>query len=90
MPFALRVLIAFAIGGVILFVGYRFLRAIGAGAGQAHEEEPEDVGDLDVFFVCAECGTEYKVTRLGELTVPRHCGEPMEVVRRPVQHPELN
>ena len=34
----------------------------------------EGVEDLDVFFVCSECGTEYQVTRLGEVQVPRHCG----------------
>jgi hypothetical protein len=32
--------------------------------------------------VCRECGTEFRVTRLGELQIPRHCGEPMQVVRR--------
>jgi hypothetical protein len=36
-----------------------------------------------VFLVCRECGTEFRVTRLGELQIPRHCGEPMQVVRRP-------
>ncbi len=46
-------------------------------------EEPEDVEDLDVFLVCGECGTELKVARLGELQIPRHCGEKMQVVRRP-------
>ena len=45
--------------------------------------EPEDVDDLDVYLVCDECGTELKVSRLGELQVPRHCGEKMQVVRRP-------
>ena len=25
---------------------------------------------------------EFRVTRIGELQIPRHCGEPMEVVRR--------
>ena len=34
-------------------------------------------------LVCRECGTEFQVTRLGELQIPRHCGEPMDVVRRP-------
>jgi len=36
------------------------------------------------FLVCGECGTEFRVTRLGELQIPRHCGETMQVVRRPV------
>jgi len=41
------------------------------------------VADLEVFFVCGECGTEYQVTKVGELSVPRHCGEPMQAERRP-------
>jgi hypothetical protein len=45
-------------------------------------DQPEDVDDLDVFLVCGECGTELKVSRLGELQIPRHCGEKMQVVRR--------
>jgi hypothetical protein len=43
---------------------------------------PEDVEGLDVYLVCGECGTEFKVSRLGELQIPRHCGEKMQVVRR--------
>jgi hypothetical protein len=46
-------------------------------------DEPEDVDDLDVYLVCGECGTELKISRLGELQIPRHCGERMHVVRRP-------
>ena len=38
-------------------------------------------------YVCGECGTEFQVTRLGEVQVPRHCGEPMQVVRRPRAEP---
>ena len=66
----------------ILFVGVSFLRGL-SGAAPVETIEPEDVANLDVFFVCAECGTEYQVTRIGEIQVPRHCGEPMTVVRRP-------
>ena len=72
---------------VLLFVaiasfGRSFLR--GMDNTQPKEKVvPEDIEDLDVFFVCRECGTEYQVTRLGEVQVPRHCGEPMSVVRRP-------
>jgi hypothetical protein len=72
---------------VIAFVGIQVLRAV-SGAGRDVDPrpagaEPEDVADLDVYFVCRECGTEFAVTRLGEAQVPRHCGERMEVVRRP-------
>ncbi|MGE5225789.1 MAG: hypothetical protein ACM3OO_02835 [Planctomycetaceae bacterium] len=44
--------------------------------------EPEDVEALDVYLVCGECGTEFRVSKLGELQIPRHCGEKMQVVRR--------
>ena len=38
--------------------------------------------ELQVYLVCGECGTEFKVSRLGELQIPRHGGEKMQVVRR--------
>jgi hypothetical protein len=81
-------------GALVLFLviaaaGGSFLRGI-ARARPKDRMEPEDVAELDVFFVCVECGTEYQVTRLGEVQVPRHCGEPMRVVRRPRQEPLNN
>jgi hypothetical protein len=71
---------------VIVGIGIQVLRAMGGAAQprRTREDEPEDVVSLAVFLVCRECGTEFQVTRLGEVQVPRHCGEPMEVVRRPV------
>ena len=80
--FWIQFIIALALFVVIAFVGLVVLRAI-ARTGRTERVDPEDVADLDVFFVCNECGTEFKVTRLGEIQVPRHCGEPMSVVRRP-------
>lgn len=65
----------------ILWVGLVALRAT-SGGGPRERPEVEDVDDLDVYLVCAECGTEFRVTRLGEIQVPRHCGEPMLVERR--------
>ena len=66
----------------IVLVGLSLVRGLTTRA--PHEKiEPEDVAELEVFFVCGECGTEFQVTRLGEIQVPRHCGEPMQVVRRP-------
>jgi hypothetical protein len=78
------VLSAVLIGLVIAWLGFTALRAAsGVGAPPRRTAEAEDVEALEVFLVCRECGTEFQVTRLGELQVPRHCGEPMEVVRRP-------
>jgi hypothetical protein len=78
---ALMLVSALAIGGAIAWLGITALRAA-SGPGPRHTPEVEDVEDLEVFFVCRECGTEFRVTRLGELQIPRHCGEPMEVVSR--------
>ncbi len=83
----LRWLVAVAIFLVIVFVGVSTLRGFGGAVPRREQMEPEDVEELDVLFVCGECGTEFRVTRLGEVQVPRHCGEPMQVVRRPRANP---
>jgi hypothetical protein len=82
VPTWLVVLTAIVVGLLIWRVGIGALRSITRGAGR-ERPEVEDVEELDVFLVCGECGTEFRVTRLGELQIPRHCGEPMQVVRRP-------
>jgi hypothetical protein len=83
LPPWLLVTTAALIGAAIWIVGMKMVRAFSSSPEQ--QPEPEDVADLDVFFVCAECGTEFRVTRLGELQVPRHCGEKMQVVQRPAE-----
>jgi hypothetical protein len=82
----LQWLVAVVLFLAILLVGFWFLRAVTVPR-RVERIEPEDVAALDVYFVCAECGTEFQVTRLGEIQVPRHCGEPMAVVRRPAGRP---
>jgi hypothetical protein len=68
---------------VIWRVGIATLRSISSPPStEPAPAEPEDVEDLDVFLVCGECGTELKVAKLGELQIPRHCGEKMQVVQR--------
>jgi hypothetical protein len=79
-------LVAAGLFAVIAGAGLSFLRGVGR-AMPRERIDPEDVEALDVFFVCGECGTEYRVTRLGEAQIPRHCGEPMTVVRRPRSEP---
>ena len=73
--------------GVLMAVaiGWLGILAVRAASGGPPRERPdvEDVEELEVYLVCRECGTEFRVTRLGELQVPRHCGEPMVVERRP-------
>ena len=75
-------IVAVAFGILLLLGGLWAFRSIGRNRPPDQRIDPEDVGDLDVYFVCTECGTEYRVERLGELQVPRHCGEPMRVERR--------
>jgi hypothetical protein len=78
------VLTAVLIGAVIAWLGVTALRAaFGTGKVDRAAPEIEDVEELDVYLVCRECGTELRVTRIGELQIPRHCGEPMEVLHRP-------
>jgi hypothetical protein len=90
----LRILVAVLIGLGIGWIGLKALRAVGGPSPRerVRPEASEDVTDLAVFFVCRECGTELQVTRLGEVQVPRHCGEPMQVVQRPYKgsNPSLN
>jgi hypothetical protein len=64
-------------------VGTGMLRSVSGSGIDRTKPDVEDVEELEVFLVCDECGTELHVTRLGELQIPRHCGEPMQVVRRP-------
>ncbi|HYY07015.1 MAG TPA: hypothetical protein VFA25_00280 [Actinomycetota bacterium] len=85
MPRWIVVSTAVLVGFLIWRIGVAMLRSLTV---VPHDDEtpppdqPEDVEDLDVFLVCGECGTELKVSRLGELQIPRHCGEKMQVVRR--------
>jgi len=82
-------LVAIPIGLLVFLFGVRALLRAGRSPPR-FEGPPEEVGELDVFFVCAECGTEFRVEKLGELQVPRHCGERMLVERRARSAPELN
>lgn len=88
MPTWVVVLIALLAALVIWRVGIAMIRSLtvlpapGAESDEPAPPVPEDVDDLDVYLVCGECGTELKVSRLGELQIPRHCGEKMLVVRR--------
>ena len=78
------ILSAIAVGLVIWRIGIASIRSLAPSPDAPKGPiEIEDVDDLDVFLLCEECGTEFKVSRLGELQIPRHCGEKMQVVRHP-------
>jgi hypothetical protein len=89
MPTWVVVLTALLGAFVIWRVGIAMLRSLtmtnppGSVSAEPAPDEPEDVDDLGVYLVCDECGTELRISRLGELQIPRHCGEKMQVVRRP-------
>jgi hypothetical protein len=83
LEWVFRIGVAILLFLLILRVGSSMLRSAASGGGLETDIEPEDVENLDVYFVCVECGTEFKVTQLGKVQVPRHCAEPMKVVRRP-------
>ncbi|MGH2680949.1 MAG: hypothetical protein ACRDG8_10795 [Actinomycetota bacterium] len=88
MPTWIVVATALIAAFVIWRVGIAMLRSLTmtsptSASGEPAPAEPEDVDDLGVYLVCGECGTELKVSRLGELQIPRHCGEKMQVERRP-------
>ena len=84
MPTWVVVLSAAVLAFAIWRIGIAMIRSITVGGPAPigdQPSEPEDVDALDVYLVCGECGTELKVSRLGELQIPRHCGERMQVVR---------
>jgi hypothetical protein len=88
MPTWLVWITALILGYVIWRIGIAMIRGLGGPPPGVLDDappppEPEDVEDLAVSLVCGECGTELRVTKLGELQIPRHCGEKMQVVRRP-------
>jgi hypothetical protein len=84
VPDWLLVVTAVLIGALIWRIGIASFRVFSPDPDvERPPSEAEDVEALDVYFVCGECGTELKVSRLGEMQVPRHCGEKMQVERRP-------
>ncbi len=81
---AVRVLVAILMGAALLWSGMKALRVASAMPGSKGPGDLEGTGAEDVYLVCGECGTEFRVEKVGEGGVPRHCGERMRVVRRPV------
>lgn len=76
--------------GVVLFfaIVYWGLRASYSAVSYEPEPEATDVSDLDLKYVCTMCGLELKVEVAAREKAPKHCGEPMQLVRsgRPPLH----
>lgn len=81
----MRLLFAIMLALAIAGLGIWMLSAIGRNRDAVQDAPLEDVDPLDVYFVCGECGTEFRVEKLGELQIPRHCGEAMLVEQRPAR-----
>jgi hypothetical protein len=77
MDAVFRVLIALAIGVVILRLGLWGVRLL-AMPGPT-EPDPDDVVEVERTFVCRVCGMQLTVTYAQDMDVepPRHCREEM-------------
>lgn len=76
----MAVLIAVAMGVVILAVGIWMIRLLAMPTPP--EPDPDDVVQIDIDYRCTVCGLRLTVThaRDSELEAPKHCREEMEVV----------
>lgn len=73
-----RAAVAVALFFGILIVGTRYLDSLMRAPA---EPEISDVSGYGLRYVCSVCGLELKVEKAAKDTAPRHCTEPMELVR---------
>ncbi len=83
MHVLVRVLIALAMGLAIYRLGMGALRSASSPVARRGAGDLKDPGGGSTYLVCEGCGTEFRVTKVGEGQVPRHCGEKMRVEHRP-------
>jgi hypothetical protein len=74
-----------AIVGVLVFLllvafSVRYLKSL---ATPPPADDPEDVSEYDLRYVCQMCGLELKVEVASSDKAPRHCMEPMVLVGGP-------
>jgi hypothetical protein len=74
----IRTAIALAGAVAIAYVGIRYLRTV---SSIPPEPELTDVGEYGLKYVCGMCGLELRVEVAAHDRPPRHCGEPMTLVR---------
>ena len=74
----LRATVGVLMFGAILLFGARFVRQMVIAPP---ETEPEDVSAYGLKYVCEVCGLELKVEKASKDPAPKHCGEPMHLVR---------
>ena len=80
MPGFVQILIAIAIGLVILRVGWWAIRLL--ATPQPEEATPEELVEVAIDYRCSVCGMRLTVTHTAgeEIRPPRHCREEMEPV----------
>jgi hypothetical protein len=74
----LRVLVAFLLGGTLLWLGLSYFRAAGE---VPPDPETADVASFALKYVCTMCGLELRVEVATTDRAPSHCREPMVLVR---------
>jgi hypothetical protein len=69
--------------GVVMFlaIAYVGIRWVYSAVSSQPEPEPTDVSGYGLKYVCRMCGLELKVEVAAKDSAPRHCMEPMELVR---------
>jgi hypothetical protein len=69
--------------GIAMFVAlaYAGIRWIHSVVSSQPDAEPTDVSGYGLKYVCRMCGLELKVEVAAKEAAPRHCMEPMELVR---------
>jgi hypothetical protein len=73
-----RAIVGVAMFCTIALVGVRFVRQMVVAPP---EPEPEDVSGYGLKYVCDVCGLELTVEKASKDPPPKHCGEPMRLVR---------
>ena len=72
-----------AVVGILLFAGIVYWGLRASYSAVSYEPEPEaiDVSDQGLKYVCTMCGLELRVEVAAQDKAPKHCGEPMQLVR---------
>ena len=74
----LRAVFAVAMFTAIALVGGRFVRQM---VVSMPEPEAADVSGYGLKYICDICGLELRVEKAAKESAPRHCTEPMRLVR---------
>jgi hypothetical protein len=80
--FTLRVIVGLGLAGGVAALLVNYFRQV--GHPPPPDPEPTSVHPgLRLAYVCGMCGLELAVVKVAKDRAPKHCGEAMELVRRP-------